>query len=85
MMSGKISEILTFHNKKVDGSIINHEQIMHLVINLNTVLETNIEGDVVELGCYVGESSKYLRKTLDTNQSNKKLYVYSGFFTVEPF
>ena len=79
MMSGKISEILTFHNKKVDGSIINHEQIMHLVINLNTVLETNIEGDVVELGCYVGESSKYLRKTLDTNQSDKKLYVYDSF------
>jgi len=79
MMSGKISEILTFHNKKVDGSIINHEQIMHLVINLNTVLESNLDGDVVELGCYVGESSKYLRKTLDTNQSDKKLYVYDSF------
>lgn len=78
-MSGKISEILTFHNKKVDGSIINHEQIMHLVINLNTVLESNLDGDVVELGCYVGESSKYLRKTLDTNQSDKKLYVYDSF------
>jgi O-methyltransferase len=42
-------------------------------------IENNIDGDVVELGCYVGESSKYLMKTLIETNSNKKLYVYDSF------
>ena len=73
------NNILNFHNKKIDGSIINHEQIGSLVHYLLDVIENNIEGDVVEFGCYVGESSKYLMKTLLETNSQKKLYVYDSF------
>jgi hypothetical protein len=38
-------------------------------------INQNIDGDVVEFGCYVGESSKYLMKTLLETNSSKKLYV----------
>ena len=75
-MKNKLNEIMNFHNKQVDSSIINKEQVKKLVEYLLDVIENNIDGDVVELGCYVGESSKYLMKTLVETNSDKKLYVY---------
>jgi len=55
-MKDKLKAILNFNNQKIDASIINSEQISHIVKNLTELLQKNIEGDVVELGCYVGES-----------------------------
>jgi O-methyltransferase len=73
------NKILNFKNKSVDPSIINHEQIKNLVHYLINIIDNDIDGDVVEFGCYVGESSKYLMKTLNELQSNKQLYVYDSF------
>ena len=78
-MRNKLNEIMDFHNKQVDSSIINQEQIKKLVEYLLDTVENDIDGDVVELGCYVGESSKYLMKTLIETNSDKKLYVYDSF------
>jgi O-methyltransferase len=78
-MNNNLNKIMTFHNKQVDSSIINVEQIRKLVEYLLDTIENNIDGDVVELGCYVGESSKYLMKTLVETNSDKKLYVYDSF------
>lgn len=74
-----INKILGFDNKQVDPIIINFNQITNLVKYLYNSIEDNIEGDIVELGCYVGESSKYLMKTLVETKSTKKLYVYDSF------
>jgi O-methyltransferase len=74
-----INKILGFDNKQVDPIIINFNQITNLVKYLYNSIEDNIEGDIVELGCYVGESSKYLMKTLAETKSTKKLYVYDSF------
>jgi len=78
-MGNKLNEIMNFHNKQVDSSIINQDQVKKLVEYLLDAIENNIDGDVVELGCYVGESSKYLMKTLVETNSDKKLYVYDSF------
>jgi O-methyltransferase len=78
-MKNKLNEIMNFHNKQVDSSIINQDQVKKLVEYLLDAIENNIDGDVVELGCYVGESSKYLMKTLIETNSDKKLYVYDSF------
>ena len=83
-MKHLLNAILNFDNKKVDSSIINQDQITHIVRNLSNVLESNIDGDVVELGCYVGESSKYIRKTLDVYESNKTLTVFDSFEGLPP-
>ena len=83
-MENLLNIILNFDNKKVDSSIINQDQITHIVKNLSNVLESKIEGDVVELGCYVGESSKYIRKTLDVYESNKTLTVFDSFEGLPP-
>lgn len=72
-------KILGFNNVRVDASIISFSQIEMLVDLLLNTIDDKIEGDVVELGCYVGESSKYLMKTLVETSSNKKFYVYDSF------
>ena len=84
MDNNVVSKIMSFHNNMVDSSIINSNQVQKLVESLVRVIENKIEGDVVEFGCYVGESSKYLRKTLDTLNSDKKLYVYDSFEGLPP-
>jgi O-methyltransferase len=74
-----VEKILSFENNQIDSSIINSEQIKKLIEFLLKSIEENLEGDVVEFGCYVGESSKYLMKTLVETNSNKKLFVYDSF------
>ena len=74
-----IETILKFDNHVVEYGMNNVSQIEKLVESLLTVIDNNIEGDVVEFGCYVGESSKYLMKTLVETNSNKKLFVYDSF------
>lgn len=83
-MKELLNNILTFDNKKIDPSIINHDQVKNLVYYLLDVIENKIDGDVVEFGCYVGESSKYLTKTLLETKSTKKLYVYDSFEGLPP-
>lgn len=78
-MKNLLSKVMTFNNKQVDSSIINSSQVEKLVYYLLESIEENVEGDVVEFGCYVGESSKYLMKTLLETKSNKKLYLYDSF------
>jgi len=85
MEKNNIKNILNFNNKRIDATIISFEQIIKLVLYLNDTLEQNIDGDVVEFGCYVGESSKYLMKTLLEYNSNKKLYLYDSFEGLPPF
>jgi O-methyltransferase len=79
-----LNKILSFHNKTIDSSIINSEQIKNLISYLINAINSETDGDIVELGCYVGESSKYLMKTLLEYNSNKKLYVYDSFDGLPP-
>ena len=79
-----VNKILSFDNKKIDGSIINDDQIKNLVFYLLDSIDNNVDGDVVEFGCYVGESSKYLMKTLIETNSSKKLFVYDSFEGLPP-
>ena len=83
-MANLLSKIRSFNNSKVDASIINDDQLDQLVLYALDVIERGVEGDFVEFGCYVGESSKYLRKTLDETNSNKDLYVYDSFEGLPP-
>jgi O-methyltransferase len=68
-----------FENIKLEPTIINDDQLDYLVLYLLDCIDNNIDGDVVELGCFVGESSKYLRKSIEQSESSKKLYVYDSF------
>jgi O-methyltransferase len=50
--------------------------IFHL---LRQVLEENIEGDVMDIGCYTGHVSVILRKMIDYYKCDKLLHVYDRF------
>lgn len=79
-----VDKIQYFENKKVDHGMVTQCQIESLVTHLLEIVENDIEGDVVELGCFVGESSKYLTKTLVETNSTKKMYVYDSFEGLPP-
>lgn len=76
--------LLNRPNNAVDSSIISREQVRYILGILDSLLNQNIPGDIVEFGCYVGESSKYLRMMLDHHLSDKKLYVYDSFEGLPP-
>lgn len=80
MISFKTADLLLSRpNHMVDSSIISREQIRYLLALLESCIDSDVSGDVVEFGCFVGESSKYLRMMLDNKLSNKKLFVYDSF------
>jgi O-methyltransferase len=54
-------------------------QIGHILRNLRIVLEANIEGDIVELGCHAGSSSLFIRRMLDYHGSDKAFHVYDSW------
>ena len=74
-----IQNILNFENQKINGGMNTPEQVQKLVESLIKVIDDKVEGDVVEFGCYVGESSKYLMRTILETKSDKKLFVYDSF------
>jgi len=59
--------------------MINIEQGMNIYHLLTQTLLQNIEGDVVELGCHKGAVAAIIQKTLEENNSNKKLFLYDSF------
>jgi O-methyltransferase len=66
-------------NTQVDSNIISIKEIEKIITYLIDTIDNKIEGDIVELGCYVGESSKFLMRTILEFSSNKNLYVYDSF------
>lgn len=76
--------LLNRFNNQVDGTIISRDQIRVLMSLLEATIVNNISGDVVEFGCYVGESSKYFRMMLDYHTSGKSLHVYDSFEGLPP-
>jgi len=52
-----------------------------ILFYLSQVLETEIEGDIVEMGCYLGTTSLYLQRMLTQNEltGSHRLHVYDSF------
>lgn len=54
-------------------------QVTHILRHLKIVLESNIEGDVVELGCHSGTTSLFIRRMLNHYRSGKIFHVYDSW------
>ena len=50
-----------------------------LLNNLCDVLESGLDGDIVELGCFMGHTSILISQVLDFYKSKKKFFVYDSF------
>ncbi len=53
---------------------------------LDSVLQTDIPGDIVEFGCYIGTTSLFLRRLLDARRQgqHRQLHVYDSFEGLPP-
>lgn len=80
MISFKTADLLLSRpNMTVDASIISKEQIRYILALLESTINNDVDGHIVEFGCFVGESSKYLRMILDNKLSKKQLFAYDSF------
>ncbi|MBT1695479.1 class I SAM-dependent methyltransferase [Fulvivirgaceae bacterium PWU4] len=61
------------------GDCTSIEKMMNIYFLLQQTLRLNIEGDVVELGCYRGTSAAVIREMLNQFSSNKRFHVYDSF------
>lgn len=81
-MNINIKEIL--ESTPIISGMVTHNQLNHILNNLNIILEDNIQGDIVELGCNVGTTSIFIRKLLDKYSSSKEFSVYDSFEGLPP-
>ena len=55
-------------------------KMYHVLMELHRVLRADVPGHVVELGCFVGETTVQLRRLLDAwGQSHRELHVYDSW------
>ena len=62
------------------------EQRINYYHLLSSILINNIEGDIIELGCFIGQSAILFQKTMDDFHSDKCLHLYDSFeekFTIK--
>lgn len=60
---------------------VNKDQVKVILVELQRVLDTDIPGDIVEFGCYIGTTSLFIRRLLDTlNLSSTQVFhAYDSF------
>lgn len=50
-----------------------------ILTSLCSVLQSQIEGDVIEMGCFAGDRSILIREVLDAYHSEKKFHLFDSF------
>ncbi|NQU99080.1 class I SAM-dependent methyltransferase [Candidatus Woesearchaeota archaeon] len=68
-----------FHLQYKKITMFSVERGINLYHLLSQVINENILGEIVELGCYEGITAIIIRKTLDQLKSKKKLHVFDSF------
>ena len=73
----RIKDLVDFNNfKLVSNTGFDHYTIVRFLVR---VIEQEIPGGVVELGCHVGETSKILEHVIAHMNPGKGLHVYDSF------
>lgn len=58
---------------------IHPDELLVLLTELKKVLDTGVEGDAVEMGCYEGTSALFIQRVLAQVSPDKKLWLYDSF------
>lgn len=58
---------------------IRPDELLVILTELVKVIENEVEGDVVELGCFEGTSALFLQRVLTQTNADKKLWLYDSF------
>ena len=67
------------NNRNLVQGTMKDSRVLVLLNNLCDFLESDIDGDIVELGCFMGQTSILISQVLKYYNSNKKFYVYDSF------
>lgn len=63
---------------------VNQQQVRVILRELTTVLEQGPNGAIVEFGCYIGTTSLFIRRLLDSYSSDRAFHVYDSFAGLPP-
>ena len=58
---------------------IRSDELLVLLQQLEAVIAAEVEGDVVEMGCYEGTSALFVQRMLQQLAPQKKLWLYDSF------
>src|SRR3989344_5920829 len=61
------------------NTMMTHEALMNIMYLLREIIIKDVEGDIVELGCYDGLTSILISKTLKESNTKKRLFLYDSF------
>jgi O-methyltransferase len=63
---------------------VSKEQVRAILTELEKVITTGVEGAVVEFGCYIGTTSLFVRRLLDSHGQDREFHVYDSFAGLPP-
>lgn len=76
-MTGLAEELVKKH--RITSEQIRSDELLVLLKELEAVIQNNVAGDVVELGCYEGTSALFEQRMLQALAPEKKLWLYDSF------
>lgn len=63
---------------------VSKQQVEVILRKLQKVLDSDIDGAVVEFGCYIGTTSLFVRRLLDGRTEGREFHVYDSFEGLPP-
>lgn len=75
---------MVFTKMTDDAPQFGPDETQVLLNSLNRVIMTGVPGDIVELGCYKGETSVRIARFLAESAPTRLLYVYDSFAGLPP-
>jgi len=72
-----IKKLIKSH--RIISDQIREDELFVLLSELKRVLDTGVEGDIVELGCFEGTSALFFGRLLKGIHSDKKMWLYDSF------
>jgi O-methyltransferase len=71
-------------NYPIISDQVTREELGRILELFEKILKKNVEGDVIEMGCYVGTTTLFLRRLLLSYKSDKILHAYDSFAGLPP-
>lgn len=77
MANARVDKLL--HSHKPISEQVSTEQLRVILTELDTALDHNPTGSIVEFGCYTGTTSLFIRRLLDARHEKRAFHVYDSF------
>jgi O-methyltransferase len=63
---------------------VNREQVQVILSELARVIDSGVDGGIVEFGCYIGTTSVFIQRLLDQLSDDREFHVYDSFEGLPP-